>query len=109
MMPSHLHHFPVQRRSNSAHARGACPFGSEIPCGVQVGVESVATRTALKCGLCLAVLPLRVATTATALRGMARIFFNHLYACQCCFVVDEGEQLGKRPTMHHAVDLFGQL
>src|SRR3990167_8741734 len=35
MLHAHLQHFPVQGLSHRAHARGACPFGSEITGGLE--------------------------------------------------------------------------
>lgn len=101
MLHTHLQHFPVPGRSHGAHARGACPFGSEIAGRVQVSVSRVATGTALKDRLGLAVLALGMSTAATPLAGMPGVFFDHLNTSECRFVGEEVEQLGKRPTVHH--------
>ena len=109
MLHPHLQHFPVQGLSHGAHARRACPFGSEITGRVQVGVQRVATCAALKDGLGLPVLALGMSTTTTTLTRMPGVFFDHLHSSQCRFVGDEVEQLRKRPAMHHPVDLARQL
>src|SRR6266498_2269094 len=109
MQHAHLLHFPVQGRGHSAHARGACPFGSEIAGCIQVCVYGVATRLTVKHGLGLAVFSLCVATAATALAGMPGVFFDHRYTYQRSLVMDEVKKLRKRPAMYHAVDLAGHL
>src|SRR3990167_4125667 len=109
MLHAHLQHFPVQGRSHGAHARGACPFGSEITRGVQICMQRVATGHTSKSSLSLPVLPLGMPTTTTTLTGISGVFFDHLHASQRSLERDEVKQLRKRPTVNHSIDLARHL
>src|SRR5262249_61936809 len=50
-----------------------------------------------------------VPAAARALACLSGVFFDPLPTSQCGFVCDEVEQLGKRPTVYHAVDLTRHL
>ena len=75
-MTSQAVHFPVSGLGDRARARGACPFGSEMPGGVQGGVQRIATDLALKRALSRAVLPDGMSTPGALLARMPGLFFS---------------------------------
>src|SRR4051812_542676 len=105
------HRFPasaiVRRhgRCHAAHARRACPPGSEIPRRIDVGVNLVTTPFAAEDGLLGPIAPLRMSAPAATLARMPWIFLNDLDTGQCRLVADEAQQLRERPTGDHPIDL----
>ena len=76
---------------------------SNVVCSVEVGIELIATGSAVKDTLRTAIVACLIPTLRARLQGVARINLDHLHAPCLRFVGDKGVELLKAPTVQAAL------